>query len=118
MRYEVTTLNVCAQGFERLRSESEFILCAYVWAEDDADSYLSQWLDDIQSCMRPEGFDYDAAEKTVRDYWRDNVKPLWTPRGRMDGSNPFALESKPEDDDNAESCVAFLYVNDNKETEQ
>lgn len=106
MPYSVATLDVCAQGFERLRSESEFILTAYVWAATPPESYLEQWLSDIQSCDRGEGFDYAEAEKTVREYYESDIRPRWT----HESSNPFRLDDEPDAGDEGESCVAFLYI--------
>lgn len=57
----VTTFDVCQPGFERMRSQSEFILLAYPRAGDTPAQLRDEWKADLQSCARPDGFDYDAA---------------------------------------------------------
>lgn len=104
--YEVTTFDVCAQGFERLRSYEEFILCASIDADTDSADLLEQWDGDLQSCDHPNGFDYDAAREAVRAFYESNVRPLFDRK-----SNPFSLE--PTRDDVLpydQGCTAFLYV--------
>lgn len=108
MAYEVSTFDVCVSGFERLRSQDEFILLASIDAETDGDSLLEQWLSDIQSCDRFDGFDYRAAETAVREYWNANVRPLFAAR-----RNPFNLDAMRSDiglDEGDEGCTAFLFV--------
>lgn len=108
MAYEVTTFDVCASGFERLRSQDEFILLASIDAATDGDSLLEQWLSDIQSCERFDGFDYDAARAAVNEYWNANVRPLFAAR-----QNPFNLDEGRSDigmDDGDECCNAFLFI--------
>ena len=43
MAYEVTTFDVCVQGYERLLSYSEFILVAYIDADTKAPDLSEQW---------------------------------------------------------------------------
>lgn len=101
MRYTVTTFDVCVQGFERLRSESEFLLVATIGPRAGWRTLRNEWLADMQSCERPEGFDYDAARACVQAY----ASAL---RRSIDGKpNPFGLESG-----GGAYASAFLYVRD------
>ena len=105
--YEVTTFDVCASGFERLRSYEEFVLLASIDAETDSDDLLDQWLRDIESCMRDDNFDYAAAKQAVQSYYDSTVRPLFYRR-----SNPFNLEPGREDIGitEEEGYTAYLYV--------
>lgn len=105
-KYEVSTFDVCASGFERLRSYDEFILVASIEAETEAVDLVEQWKADLQSCMRDDDFDYEAAEQAIDDYYDAAVRPLFATR-----KNPFNLEPGRDDigfDD--EGCNAFLYI--------
>jgi hypothetical protein len=106
MTYEVSTFDVCAIGFERLRSYEEFILTASINADTKGEDIRDQWLDDIEACMRPDGFDYDAARQAVETYWHDVVRPLF------DRNNPFNLEKGCDGIgfDEEKDCTAFLFI--------
>lgn len=72
-RYAATTFESCGgSGFERLRSESEFILVAYPHAEATVESIRDEWQRDIESCMRPDDFDYESARMAVERFCEDN----------------------------------------------
>ena len=86
-KYEVSTVDICAEGNERLRSYSEFILVAHVGARQSVKGIKEQWRDDIQACMRPDGFDFDAARKCVDD-----------------------AKLSPRDLHGANGCTAYLYI--------
>jgi hypothetical protein len=68
MRYEVTTFDDSADGMERLRNQDEFILLAYVGRGTTVAEVREQFLSDIQSCARPDDFDYDAARVAVETH--------------------------------------------------
>ena len=107
-KYEVTTFDVCASGFERLRSYEEFILLALIDAETSAEDLLEQWVSDIQSCERGDDFDFDAARKAVEAYHAENIAPLFAKR-----DNPFDLDARDVEDEESfdqESATAYLYV--------
>lgn len=106
-RYEVTTFDVCTQGFERLRSNSEFILVAYPNGRSGAGTLRKQWLDDLQSCERPEGFDYGAAKLAIGRYCA-KLQRHW--KGKR---NPMDAAGRNNGEDGSELC-AFLYVKDTK----
>lgn len=107
--YEVTTFDVCVQGFERLRSNDEFILLAAIDADTNSADLMEQWDGDLQSCDRPADFDYDAAREAMRAYYESSIRPLFDRK-----SNPFSLEPRSVDDatsfDQDDGCTAFLYV--------
>ena len=104
MAYQVTTFDVCGAGFERLRTYEEFIVIACIDAETDSDDLLEQWQSDLQSCMRPDGFDYAAASEAIRSYHESNIQPLFARE-----SNPFSLEPR-SNDDSEEGCNAYLFI--------
>ncbi len=102
MAYTVTTFDLCVQGFERLRRHSEFILCAYPHAGETPSDLESEWLADIQACMREDGFDYDAAEAAVKEFVAENLAYL--------GDHLNGIEPTPEGDESDNPLTAFLYV--------
>ena len=89
--YSVTSFDACVPGYERLRSNSEFILVAYPRPQWGKRAMMRAFLEDMESVSRPDGFDYRAARQAVRAWFRD-VKA-----GR------FGIES---------GNTAFLYVNE------
>lgn len=101
MTYAVTTFDICVQGFERLRSQSEFLLVAYVNGATTLADLREQLHSDIQGCDRFEGFDYDAARQVVDDYL--DASGDWIARD-LSGLEPAS------DNDCDESYIAFLYV--------
>ena len=104
-RYEVASMDYCAPGFERLRNQDEFILCAYPAPGAGWRALQRDWLQDIESCDRPDGFDYPAARRAVRAYC-SKLRDAW--RGRR---NPLGVEHTP---DNEESAPVLLYVRDTR----
>lgn len=90
--------DVCVQGFERLRSQSEFILATPVHAGITADDLRGQLNDALQCCDRGDDFDWDAA-RAVIDAFVTGIKP-----------NAFDdIEDRDEDD---EPCYLFLYISE------
>lgn len=68
MAYTVNGIDDSADGMERLRSHTEVILLAYPH-KGDSPSFLEQsWLEDLDNCAAPDGFDYDAAIACIRNY--------------------------------------------------
>jgi hypothetical protein len=55
---------------ERLRSQDEFILIAYPSGPDSVAAVLRELAADLQSCGRPDGFDYQAARDAITN-WAD-----------------------------------------------
>lgn len=104
-KYEVSTFDVCANGFERLRSYDEFILSASIDADTDSTDLLAQWTSDLQACDRDEDFDFNAAREAIKTYCDATVRPLFAAR-----KNPFNLESGRDDIGFNEGCNAFLYI--------
>ncbi len=107
-KYEVSTFDVCASGFERLRSYSEFIVTASIDSETKGADLLEQWLSNVDACMRDDDFDYDAARTAIQTYYDSTVAPLFAHR-----VNPFNLEPGRDDIgyDDDEGCTAFLFIN-------
>jgi hypothetical protein len=106
MSYSVTAFDVCAQGFERLRSYEEFIVVAAIDDDSNPADLLEQWEADLQSCDRPENFDFDAAREAIRSYYESNIRPLFDRK-----TNPFDLE--PARDDILpydQGCNAYLFI--------
>ena len=114
-RYTVTSFDVCQPGFERLRSNSEFLLVGHVEHNTSREDLRSQFMSDIQACERPDSFDYDAARKVVTDYLAsvDMVRALMyveAPVTEDEDGEP--VES---DEDEESGCSAYLYIRDNAE---
>jgi hypothetical protein len=105
-RYRVTTFDVCAPGFERLRSESEFILCAYPNGRSGWRTLRDEWLADLRGADRGEGFDFAAARREVCRYAAE-LRREWAGK-----RNPMRIQPAPRGDDSGESITAYLYVRD------
>lgn len=102
LKYYVNSFDVCVPGYERLRSQDEFILATPIAHDSDLDQLVSELKQDIQSCERFAGFDYDAARKAVDD-WVVGAKPLFAQ------PNPFDLETADYgEEDNL--VTLYLYV--------
>lgn len=110
MAYSLSSFDVCAPGFERLRSYSEFILSAPIYTASTLNEIVKALGDDIQACMRPDHFDYDAARAVVEEL-RAQLTPLFER-----GANPFDLEDVANNTglDECEPCYLFLYVSDSE----
>lgn len=105
-RYRVTSFDVCWSGFERLRSPAEFILIAYPNGRSGWRTVRDEWLRDLDSCDRGEGFDLAAARREVCRY-SAALRQIW--QGKR---NPMGIERSRRGDDSGESITAFLYVRD------
>lgn len=107
-RYAINSMDCAAEGMERLRSQSEFILLAYPSAESTVADLREQWQADIDSCARSDSFDYSAARAAIADYCAERESYLQrelraVPWDELDG-------------DDMESAVAFrLYVEEESE---
>lgn len=102
--YQVNSLETCADGFERLRYQDEFILLAYPGGNDESpESIVDDWIQDMDSCARPDGFDYEAAERAVRQWAADN-RPL------IEAELATAEFPTEEEADMGESVTFRLYV--------
>lgn len=103
-RYKVTTFDVCVSGFERLRNRDEFILLAYPHPAATADELAEEWIRDIQSCAREDGFDYDSAYACVTAWARD---PANVARVRS-----VCADLEPPDENEESELNAYLYLAD------
>lgn len=77
-RYEISGVDDSADGMERLRSQSEFILLAYPGEQYDMTpaELAAEWILDIQTHAQPDGFCYHAAEHAIREYASDSESYL------------------------------------------
>ena len=114
-RYSVSGMDSAAEGMERLRDQSEFILLAYPAPDSTPESLADEWAADLDSVARPDGFGFDLAESVVRawaaanaDYLKRELEQsaLW-----QSGCNPSGLDC--DDWDSPDATVTFrLYVRD------
>lgn len=103
MRYEVTTVDLTCQGFERLRSPREFILNAYPSKTEPVADIVAELKQDLQSCARPDDFDYDAARAALDEWFDDSgVAHLQ--------SQLAGLEEPEEGDEGDEGNPVMLFV--------
>lgn len=109
MQYEVTTFDVCVQGFERLRTNEEFILAVPVTNADDVDTIVINLCEDVEACDRPdhddgEPFHYQEAKNAARRYITTNWVDI---ERRIKG-----LDDIDDEADNSDwpGCYAFLYM--------
>lgn len=92
-RFEVTSMEVCEPGMNRLRSPSEMTLTARVHVGAASDYYLAQWLSHLKVSWS--GRDFDAIKPAVVEWWVLHMQV-------------FGLVGKIED-----GLCAYLYVRDN-----
>lgn len=88
--------DVCVQGFERLRSQREYILAIPVHRHMSPDETREELLTDLNAVDRGPDFDWDAATDCVRTFC-EALKP-----------HAFADVEDREPDD--EPCYLFLYI--------
>lgn len=96
----LSSFDVCVPGFERLRSQDEFILATPITAEMATGDIHNALNDDLQCCARENDFDYNRARDIIDDFCRS-----------FNAHNPFNLEPTPpysEDEDSC--CYLFLYI--------
>lgn len=118
-RYTVSGMDCAAEGMERLRDQSEFILLAYVDNANagSADVWV-QWIEDIDSCARPDGFDYLEARQAVRTWAADNESAILAElAGARDAAQRGDLNWNDASADEFDSVTFRLYVRDNREEE-
>lgn len=107
MPYAVNSMDDSADGMERLRSQSEFILLAYPKVGETVETLRDEWIADLDSCMRPDGFDFAAAEQAIRDYCEERSDYLV----RCLADLPAEPDDDADEPDFDESPVTFrLYV--------
>lgn len=99
--YSISSFDVCVQGFEPLRSYTETLLPVPIGPEDTPETIREALHDELQSCMRPDGFDYEAAEKAINEFVDSELKPRKWP-------NAFGLEASEDEDE--EPCYLFAYM--------
>lgn len=115
-RYTVSGLDCSAEGMERLRDQSEFILLAYPDADATPESLAAEWIRDMESSDQGDGFDYDAAALAIRRYCEAATESGYLPAkltenaSYIGGNNPTGLDL---DESDFESAPFRLYVTDN-----
>lgn len=110
--YEVTGFDICVQGFERLHSQNEFILCTPVVREDASEKgqVMGELVQDIQCCDRPdtadgEPFDYEEARRVVIRFIETNWEGI---SKQLAGLEELTDEQREADD--WPGCWLFLYI--------
>lgn len=104
-RFEVTSLDASAEGMERLRNQSEFILLAYPSPYDTPAAIAEQWAADVDACERPDGFGFALCRDAVRTWAAQNSEYI--------AATLASLRDVWEGDDAEDSAPAFrLYVRD------
>ncbi len=63
--YTVNSYDVCVQGFERLRSQTEWMITVPVDCDSTRENVRCEMRADIQRYMQPEWFDYDKANAMI-----------------------------------------------------
>jgi len=104
--YRVTTCDICAQGYERLRNMDEFMLTTIVVNTDSKEDILCALTDDFLGVARRDGFDYAKAKKTYTNYIEEN----WTDIKRRLKSLDDPEVDKYGDISDDYSIYLFLYV--------
>jgi hypothetical protein len=113
-RYSVTGLDCSAEGMERLRDQSEFILLAYPGADTTPDDLAADWIRDMDSSDQGEGFDYDAAEQAIRAYVIEATESGYLGVSLAENAAYLRGETREESDDGEPESAPFrLYVRDN-----
>ena len=100
--YTVNSYDICVQGYERLRSNSEFIIPTYVSRGTTVDEIRQDMKDDIQNIMQPDGFDFDACRKAIDEFCDANAHDL--------AAQLAHLEEIPEDAPDDAGCMLFVYM--------
>lgn len=113
-RYQVTSLDVSADGMERLRSQSEWILIAGACGPDDSEAVLTAWHED--SFYLPESWDSVAAVEALDSWWHVDG-------GKEALQRELAAvqwdEWKPDgpDSDSGESIPCRVYIRESADVE-
>lgn len=71
--YTVNSYDICTQGFERLRSQSEFILVTTVYKGVLGEEIRDDLKQQIQSYAQPDGFDYEACRAAIDTFVDENI---------------------------------------------
>jgi len=112
MGYTVTSHDICVQGYERLRSQSEFLLATPVCREDatEMNQVIGEMVQDVECCDRPdtedgEPFDYQHAKEVVQHY----IKANWGDISRaLAGLEDITDEQREADD--WPGCHLYIYI--------
>lgn len=111
-RYSVTGVDDSADGMERLRSQSEFILLAYASGGEEPAEIAEQWTRDLESTDRGDGFSYEAAESAIREYCEQATESGYL-AALIGRARDVATAEADESTEEMESTTLRLYVRDN-----
>lgn len=100
MAYEVNSVDLCASGYERLRSQSEIILTAYPTLSTSVPDLRDELIADLNSCARPDNFDYDYAREVIWQYFSEEYRAI----------NCLVALSAPEEWTEEMEGAFFLYL--------
>jgi hypothetical protein len=101
--YTVNSYDVCVSGFERLRSQTEWMIAVPVDGSTTRDELREAMKADIQGYMQPDWFDFDKANAMIDAFCAEL------------GELPFPdLETREEDEDcnfiDEEGCSLYVYI--------
>lgn len=114
-RYHVTSLDCSAEGMERLRSPAEFILLAYAGSDSTPEDIFAALRDDVDSCDRGDGFDFEAARAAIQTWGKNGGLSLvqWELRSAQQAAARGDLNWNDAGADEFDSVTFRLYVRDN-----
>lgn len=114
-RYHVTSLDCSAEGMERLRSQSEFILLAYAGQESTPEDVLRDLREDLDSCDRPDGFNFEHARAAIQTWAQNGGLSLieWELRNAREAAARGDLNWNDVSAAEFDSVTFRLYVRDN-----
>lgn len=115
MIYEVTRFDNSAPGMEPLRDQDEFILIAYLGEDMAPLEILAQWQEDIDSCARPDGFDYLEARAAIDRWAGHNLERI---RGEIEFFRDAAKRGDFSWNDEDLEIPFRLYVRDTRGEDQ
>lgn len=73
MTYTVNSFDICTNGNERFRSNSEFILVATVHEGIASGQIADDFKQQIRSYEHPEGFDLEACDRAIEHFCQDTL---------------------------------------------
>ncbi len=99
---QVNSWDICVQGFERLRTNDEFLLPIPVNNQTTIEDILSSLADEIQCCDRGDDFDYLACDATLAQWAADNRNDILRAI--------TSLDDEPEDESECDYAGCYLFV--------
>jgi len=99
---KVNSCDISVQGFERLRTNDEFILAAPIDCEAMPEAVLESLLCDLAHCDRGDDFDWPGAEHCVKSWLANNWDWVKLECAR--------IPPIPEDADFEDYVLLWLYI--------